>query len=100
MTYLPAAEILLEAGVQLSVEDKITLLQQTLKGLAYLHRRGVLHRDLKPENVLVMEGQVRILDFGLAAQHDESSSGSSGGSAAYFAPWAVHPRCRSRSAYR
>ncbi|MCP4996612.1 MAG: tetratricopeptide repeat protein, partial [Gammaproteobacteria bacterium] len=39
----------------------------------------------KPENVLVAEGQVHILDFGLATRQDESAVGSSGGSAAYLA---------------
>ena len=62
--------------------------------LAAAHDGGIVHRDLKPENIMrTPEGQIKILDFGLARLRDSSSSvdsltapGSVLGTPAYMAP--------------
>jgi serine/threonine protein kinase/formylglycine-generating enzyme required for sulfatase activity len=48
-------------------ERIVPIAEQTLAGLAYAHRRGVVHRDVKPGNVMInRDGIVKIADFGLA----------------------------------
>ena len=84
MTLLERSQTILKAGANLDFEEKIDLIEQLLQGLAYLHRRGVLHRDIKPENVLVSEGVVKLVDFGLSHQVEEE--GAMGGSPPYMAP--------------
>lgn len=50
-------------------EDKVRdIIQQIANGLSYAHSNGYFHRDLKPENILLVNGIVKIADFGLATE--------------------------------
>lgn len=69
-----------------SDQDKVNLIIQTLQALAYLHRRGIIHRDLKPANILVVNGQVKVLDFGLSVTREQAEMNTIAGTLGYIAP--------------
>jgi len=59
------------------------------KGVAALHRAGIVHRDIKPENILLLkEGELKLLDLGvaLAPNMKELSPDAIPGTASYMAP--------------
>lgn len=60
------AQLLAENG-PLPLTQWLELARQLLQAVGVLHRRNLLHRDIKPENLhLGSDGQLRLLDFGLA----------------------------------
>ena len=63
----------MDLGRLLRIEDKLPIadacevVRQAAIGLAHAHEKGIVHRDVKPSNLMLdANGQVRILDFGLA----------------------------------
>ena len=96
-------------GVPLSTELQVAILADVLEALAYAHELtefdgqsiGVVHRDVSPPNVLLTyEGQVKLIDFGIAKTRLASQQTSAGilkGKIRYMAPeqatgQAVDPR--------
>ena len=74
----------------LPISSGIDYICQTLLGLHYAHKRGVVHRDVTPGNLIITpDGRVKLTDFGLAkslGDHQLTNDGDIVGSLYYMPP--------------
>jgi serine/threonine protein kinase len=90
----PNLQDLVQQRGPLAVAEACSYIRQTAQGLQHAHEHGLVHRDIKPSNLLVTpEGQIKILDFGLALVRgdltrgdDLTAAGQVMGSFDYMAP--------------
>lgn len=69
MEYLPGGDLAARLSVGVDAQEALELIEQAARGVAQLHRKGLVHRDLKPANFLVREsGTLVLADLGLAAE--------------------------------
>jgi predicted ATPase/class 3 adenylate cyclase len=68
MEYVPGPTLRehLDARGRLPVAEALAVALEVARALAAAHAAGVVHRDLKPENVKLVDGHVKVLDFGIA----------------------------------
>jgi serine/threonine protein kinase len=65
----------LERKGKLNNDEIKTIFTQILAAVAYVHEQGLIHRDIKPSNFMISpNGQVKLLDFGIAKNTDTNSA--------------------------
>lgn len=81
------------AGGPFSPSEALDVVRQAARGLAALHREGIVHRDVKPANIFCCDdGPVKLLDFGVARFAEltrpslATRTGELLGTLLYFAP--------------
>ncbi len=74
----------------LTVDAALDIAVQVSRGLAKAHAAGIVHRDVKPANLMLTDdGQVKIVDFGLAKLVGETGMTQAGialGTVSYMSP--------------
>ena len=82
-------QILKQHG-KLDAVEAVDIMEQVVRGLAAVHREGVIHRDLKPGNIMCdRSGRVVVTDFGLArslAGEKMTRTGAMMGTIEYMSP--------------
>jgi HAMP domain-containing protein len=91
MEYVPGTTLreVIDARGGLQLTPALQIAKQVCRGLAAVHKAGIIHGDLKPQNVMVMgSGVAKLMDFGVARTRSNQDHGgvSVAGTPLYMSP--------------
>jgi serine/threonine-protein kinase len=73
-------EYLEDQGGPIPWQTVLRVMRLAVRGLAAVHRKGLVHRDIKPSNIMVSnEGRVLLMDFGLVREVTDASQAAHSG---------------------
>jgi serine/threonine protein kinase, bacterial len=61
-------QLIFEEGKTFNEKESLLLIRKILQVVSLLHVKGIVHRDLRIPNVILSDGSLKIIDFGLAAE--------------------------------
>jgi uncharacterized protein (TIGR02145 family) len=82
----------LKAGKRFSNDEIKRYFNKLLEAVQYVHTENLIHRDIKPSNVMLVNGNIKLLDFGIArdlqpdAALDETGTNIRMGTPIYMSP--------------
>ena len=80
MEYLPRGDLKARMQEDMTEQEALGYVSQIAAALQVVHHAGLLHRDLKPPNVMLRDnGDVALIDFGLARALDGSTPNTRAG---------------------
>ena len=71
----------------LTPAETLRLLTPVMQSLQLLHKENVIHRDISPDNIMVLDDDVKLLDFGAARVMDSGNKSRSVMLKPGYAPW-------------
>jgi len=79
---------------QLTWRQRLELFLQVCEAVAFAHQQLVTHRDLKPSNILVVDGEAKLLDFGIAREESFANLATQTGVRAFTPAYASPEQVR------
>jgi serine/threonine protein kinase len=64
--FITKRQSMIDDDINENMTNYLKIFLSLTKAIEYIHKEGIIHRDLKPANIFIINGEIRVGDFGLA----------------------------------